>query len=120
MKTNNAIYTISENRAIEILNGLKSFNISRQLTGTKLKKLFFYVCGENTNRISMYAAVKFTKNNKITIKDLYYIDKEINLINLVENWAIPVNLRFLTEQEKKRFNMVLDCGYSQKAFIKAI
>ena len=114
MKTNNGIYTISETKAIEILDGLKSFNISRQLTGTKIKKLFFYVCGENTDRISMYATVKFTKNNTITIKELYCIDKEINLSNLVENWAIPGNLYFLTEQEKKSFNTVLDCGYSQK------
>ncbi len=55
MKSNNAIYTISENRANEILDGLKSFNITRQLTGTKLKKLFFYICGANTDRIGMYA-----------------------------------------------------------------
>jgi hypothetical protein len=118
MKTNNAIYTISENRANEILNGLKSFHISRQLTGTKLKKLFFYVCGKNTNRISMYANVKFTKNNRITIKELYCIDKEINLSNLIENRAIPCNLYFLTEQEKKSFNTVMNWGYSQKITCK--
>ena len=118
MKSNNGIYTISENRAIEILDGLKSFNISRQLTGTKIKKLFFYVCGANTNRISMYVNVKFTKNNTITIKELYCIDKEINLTNLIENWAIPSNLYFLTEQEKKSFNTVLDWGYTQKITCK--
>ena len=114
MKSDNAIYTISENRANEILDGLKSFNISRQLTGTTLKKLFFYVCGENTDRISMYATVKFINNNTVIIKELYCIDKLINLTNLIKNWAIPVNLRFLTEKEKKSFKRVLDCGYSQK------
>lgn len=114
MKSDNAIYTISENRAIEILDGLKLFYISRQLTGTKIKRLFFYVCGENINRISMYADVKFINNNTVIIKELYCIDKLINLSNLIENWAIPSNLYFLTEKEKKSFKRVLDCGYSQK------
>lgn len=120
MKTNSGIYTISETKAIEILDGLKSFNISRQLTGTKIKRLFFYVCGENTDRISMFATVKFINSNTIIIKELYCIDTEINLTNLIENWAIPGNLYFLTEKEKKSFNTVLDCGYSQKITCKEI
>ncbi|NKQ39299.1 MAG: hypothetical protein HF967_07540, partial [Methanosarcinales archaeon] len=54
------------------------------------------------------------------IKELYCIDKEINLINLIENWAIPSNLYFLTKQQKKCFNMVMDWGYSQKSPVKEV